>query len=245
MILGGGGIAAALVAVIVAVTVMSDSSGSNASGKPSGSLPSAEDLPSGSGQPEPTFEDKPPPPPPPIDFVSDAKRDKAPLSAGTLFPDKKFVYKGRGYELAATDAGKKCADAAHAGLKSVLSNSDCRGVYRATLTRGGIAATVGIAVFDDTAAAVEVRDAYKPNIVALPGKGVPDFCRTSQCRTTVNSTGRYAFFTIAGHTNGKDADDKDKVADRAAKDASAYAATRVMERGKEQSQKAAETAEAD
>ena len=151
MIIGGSALATVVVAGIVAIAVVNEGgAGGNASDKPSDSLPSPEDLPSSTaGQPEPTFKDEPPPPPPPRDFVSDAKRDKAPLTIGTLFPNKTVTINGRPYKRAATDTSKGCADGAHAGLGPVLSKNDCDSLFRATYTRGGLAVTVGIAVFDD------------------------------------------------------------------------------------------------
>lgn len=240
LIAGGGALATAAVAGIVAFAVINEGGG-NASDKPSSSLPPPEELPSGSpSDPDPTFKDEPPPPPPPKDFIADAKRDKAPLSASTLFPDQRVTLHGRTYKLAETSTSKKCADAAHAGLGPVLERNDCDALYRATYTREGLAVTVGIAVFDDTATAARVKKQYKPNLVALPGKGVPDFCRTVICRTTANSFGRYAYFTIAGRTNGKESGPADQQAQRTALDGSNHAYSRILERGKAQSSEAAE-----
>ncbi|MGH3322986.1 MAG: hypothetical protein ACRDOV_00960 [Streptomyces sp.] len=235
MIIGGSALATAAVAGIVAVAVVNEGGGGSASDKPSDSLPTAEDLPSSTpGQPEPTFKDEPPPPPPPRDFVSDAERDKAPLSVGTLFPGKRVTINGRPYERAETDTSKNCADAAHAGLGPVLDKNDCRRLFRATYTNEGLAVTVGIAVFDDAKTALKVKSGYKPNLIALPGGGVPDFCRTVTCRTTVNSYGRYAYFTISGRTNGKPSPSSDTQAGRAGRDGSNYAYARILQRGKEQ-----------
>lgn len=238
LLLGGGGVAAAVVAAIVAVTVMGG-------GSDSGSGTSATQEPGGAGQPEPTFKDNPPPPPPPRDFIADAQRDTAPLNAGSLFAGKTAEIDGRAYQKTRTDAHKKCAEAAHAGLGPVLTEHDCRSLYRATFTRDGLAFTVGIAVFDDSTTAARVKAAYKPNLVALPGKGVPDFCRTVECRTTVNSLGRYAYFTISGRTNGEPSGEEDKAAERAGLDGSQYAHARIMHRGEQQAEKAAAAAAAD
>lgn len=236
MIAGAGALATVVVAGIVAVAVVNEGgSGGSASDKPSETLPTPEDLPSSTaGQPDPTFKDEPPPPPPPRDFVSDAKRDKAPLNVGTLFPSKKVSINGRPYKRASTDTSKGCTDAAHAGLGPVLSKNDCESLFRATYTRSGLAVTVGIAVFDDAATAAKVKKQYKPNLVALKGGGVPDFCRTVTCRTTANSYGRYAYFTIAGRTNGKPSTASDTKAEQAGRDGSTYAYARILKRGKEQ-----------
>lgn len=237
ILLGGGGVAAVLVAVVVALAVTGG--GSDSPGK---SQPSANELPSGGEQPEPTFKDNPPPPPPPRDFIADAERDKAPLGVKSLFGGRQAEVDGRTYKKATARAESKCADAAHAGLGPVLTKNDCRGLYRATYTRGGLAVTVGIAAFDDSTTAARVKAAYKPNLVALSGGGVPEFCRTVECRTTVNSLGRYAFFTISGRINGDASDETDKAAEQAGFDGSQYAYSRIMQRGEQQAQQAAKNA---
>lgn len=231
-IAGAGALATAVVAGIVAFAVIKGGdSGGSASDDPSSSLPSPEDLPSDN---KPTFKDEPPPPPPPRDFVSDAKRDKAPLTVGTLYPSKQVTINGRPYKRAATDTSKDCKDAAHAGLGPVLDKNGCKGLYRAVYTRGGRAVTVGIAVFDDDETAAKVKQQYKPNLVALKGGGVGDHCRTVTCRTTANSFGRYAYFTIAGHADGQPSTASDKKAEQAARDGSTYAYARILQRGRDQ-----------
>ena len=235
---GGGALATAAVAGIVAVAVVNEGGGDDASDKPSSSLPAPEDLPSSSSG-QPTFKDEPPPPPPPRDFIADAKHDKAPLSAATLFPAKRITVNGHPYKLASTSTSKSCAEAAHAGLGPVLNRNDCDTLYRATFTSKGLAVTVGIAVFEDAKAAATVKKNYQPNLVALPGNGVPDFCRTVTCRTTANNLGRYAYFTIAGRTNGAESGPSDTQAQRVALDGSNYAYARVLQRGRAQSSEAA------
>ncbi|MDF4253958.1 hypothetical protein [Streptomyces sp. WMMB303] len=241
---GGGALATAAVAGIVAVAVVNEN-GSQASDKPSDSLPPSSSVPPGDKDPEPTFKDEPPPPAPPRDFISDASRDKAPLSAKTLYPTRRVTINDRPYKLTRTDSDKDCAAAAHAGLGPVLTRNNCTALFRATYTRDGIAVTVGIAVFKDAATAEKVKKQYQPNLVALPGGGVPDFCRTVTCRTTANSLGRYAYFTIAGRTDGQPSGAGDKKAQQAALDGSNYAYARVLKRGKDQSEAAAKSPEAE
>ncbi|WP_181861008.1 hypothetical protein [Streptomyces diacarni] len=245
LLAGGGALATAAVAGIVAVAVVNEGGSQGASDKPSDSLPPSSSIPSDDKEPEPTFKNEPPPPPPPKDFISDAKRDKAPLSADTLYPSKKVTVNGHPYELAKTSTSENCADAAHSGLGPVLTRNKCDTLYRATYTHDGLAVTVGIAVFADAKTAAQVKKDYQPNLVALPGSGVPDFCRTVTCRTTANSLGRYAYFTIAGRTNGKASDAGDKEAQQAALDGSNYAYARVLERGRSQSSDAAQAPEPD
>jgi hypothetical protein len=234
MIAGAGALATVVVAGIVAFAVVNEGGGGGrASDKPSETLPTPEDLPSNTGA-DPTFKDEPPPPPPPRDFVSNAKRDKAPLNVGTLYPSKTVSINGRPYKRTSTDTSKGCTDAAHAGLGPVLSKNDCESLFRATYTRAGLAVTVGIAVFEDAGTAAKVKSQYQPNLVALKGGGVPDFCRTVTCRTTANSFGRYAYFTIAGRTNGEPSTAADKKAEQAGRDGSTYAYARILKRGKDQ-----------
>ncbi|GAA2075617.1 hypothetical protein GCM10009801_30390 [Streptomyces albiaxialis] len=241
LLAGGGALATVLVAGIVAVAVVSEGgSGDDASDKPSSTLPPAKDLPPESSDgPQPTFKNEPPPPPPPKDFIADARRDKAPISARSLFPSERVTINGRSYRLTKTATSGTCADAAHAGLGPVLTRNGCDALYRATYRSGGLAVTVGIATFKDSAAAAKVKKEYKPNLVALPGGGISDFCRTVTCRTTANALGRYAYFTIAGRTNGKPSPASDEQAERAGLDGSNYAYARVLQRGKDASAKAA------
>lgn len=233
LLVGGGALATAAVAGIVAVAVINEGGG-DTSAKPSSSLPTPEDIPSSAGQPEPSFkEDRPPAPP--QDFISDAKKDTAPLSEKSLFPHATITVDGRQYARAATDSTRKCADGAQSGLTAVLQNNGCDQFFRATYKRGGLVFTVGIAVFDTKANAAAVKTGYKPNVASLPGGDVPSFCRAVTCRTTVNALGRYAFFTIAGHTDGKPAGSSDAAAKQVALDGSDFGYRRVLQRGKDQS----------
>lgn len=238
LFIGGGALATVLVAGVVAFAVVNEGGGGGASGKGE-ALPSPEKIPGKPSQPEPTFKDDAPPPPPPEDFIKDAAHDKAPLTAQSFFPDDQAIVNGSTYARKAVGTSKNCAKAAHAGLKKVLAKHGCDRVFRTTLVRGDVAVTVGIAVFDDAKTAAAVKSGYKPNIVSLPGKGVPNFCRTVGCRTTADSLGRYAFFTISGHPSGKEAGPKDKKAIQGSYDASKYAWTSVLKRGQDQAAAAA------
>lgn len=232
LLVGGGALATAAVAGIVAVAVVSEGGGSGASDKPSKSLPSPEDLPSSPG-PEPSFE-KDLPPAPPQDYLNSPRKDRAPLSEDTLFPRKTVTVNGKKYRLAAKDATKKCADAAQAGLGPVLTKYGCGGVFRATYVHEGLAFTLGVAVFDSKGQAAQVKAGYKPNIASLAGGDVPTYCRTVTCRTTVNALGRYAFFTIAGHTDNTPAPGTDEKAKQTALDGSDFGYARILQRGREQ-----------
>lgn len=238
LLVGGGALAAAVVAGVVTVAVVSEGGGSDPSDKPSRSLPSPEDLPSEPGD-EPSFEDELPPAPP-EDYLADPKKDTARLSEDTLFPQRQITVNGRGYALAASDGTKDCAKGAQGGLGAVLEKHGCEQMYRATYERNGLAFTVGVAVFASEHRASDVKSAYKPNVAALSGGEVPAFCRSVVCRTTVNSVGRYAFFSIAGHTDGDPAGDTDEKAKQTALDGSHFGYGRLIQRGKDQARADAE-----
>ncbi|MFC6067658.1 hypothetical protein ACFP4F_34630, partial [Streptomyces ochraceiscleroticus] len=81
LMIGGGVLATLAVAGIVATAVISSNGGSN---KPS-ALPSPEKLPGEKAEPKPTFSDvNVPPPPDPVDYITDAKKDTAPLTTASL-----------------------------------------------------------------------------------------------------------------------------------------------------------------
>ncbi len=231
---GGGALATVLVAGIVAAAVITQS-GSDPSDGPSHSLPSAADLPPDSAQPKPTFK-KQLPPAPPQDYLADSEHDTAPLSEDTLFSEKKLTVNGRAYAQAATEGTSDCSSATQGKLGDLLKKSECDKLFRATYERDGLAVTVGVAVFDGKAQATRIKQDYQPNVAALAGHGVPSFCKTVMCRTTVNSIGRYAIVTIAGHTDGSPAGDSDKAAKQAALDGSQYAYGRIMRRGRQEAE---------
>ncbi|WP_424891460.1 hypothetical protein [Streptomyces sp. XH2] len=229
LLIGGGALATVAVAGTVAALVV----GSNKSKGGSG-LPSAQKLPSASGSPEPSFSQVAPPPPPnPREFIASAEKDKAPLSTKTLFPHSKPSLDKRKYDRTATATDEDCATAAQGGLGSVLTGNGCRQVLRATYVRDGVAVTVGVAVFDTKAAADKAKEQSTGNIESLAGDG-PSFCRATACRLTANAEGRYAYFTVAGYTNGKAVPDDDKDALQAGRDVAGYTFRRIMARANAQ-----------
>ncbi|POX41847.1 hypothetical protein C3486_07850 [Streptomyces sp. Ru73] len=220
---------------IVATAVITSDGG----GKPS-SLPSPQKLPDEPDDPKPTFSDvSVPPPPDPMDYITDAKKDTAPLTAASLFPDKRLTAGERVYPKATTSATGSCASVAQGGLGPVLTKHGCEKLLRATFSRDGVAVTVGVARFDTKAAAAAVKDEYKPNLAALSGGKVAPFCQATACRTSVNATGRYAYFTIAGYLNGKPVTTSESKALQASRDGAAYAWGRIMQRGRDQADAAA------
>ncbi|WP_414507118.1 hypothetical protein [Streptomyces sp. NEAU-L66] len=236
--IGGGALAALAVAGIVTAAVMS--SGGSKGGKPT-AAPTASDE-AAVPDDKPSFPDvSVPPPPNPRDYISDPKKDKAPLTPATLFAQKSMVVGEHSYPRTKTATTKDCTAGAQGPLVSSLSHNGCRQLLRATYSKGGVAVTIGVAVFDSPAKAAKVMNENKANLMPLPGGGVPsDFCQGTKCRMATNATGRYAYFTIAGYLNGKDVTGTETKARQIARDGGAYAFSQITQRGKDQAAKAAE-----
>jgi hypothetical protein len=213
LLIGGGVLATAAVGAIVATAVIT-TSGSSASGSDTNAseLPAPADLPSDTSAPQPSFSSvAPPPPPDPKDFISDAKKDKAPVTADAFFPGKKLTMGDRVHTKAATSSTRSCAASTQGALGSILTGNGCDQVIRATYHKGGVAVTVGLAVFGTEAEAKKAAQQASGGIASLSGAGVPTFCRGgSVCRRTANSYGRYAYFTVGGFTSGKNVTKSDK-----------------------------------
>ncbi|MGA5562609.1 hypothetical protein ACPCUV_15715 [Streptomyces platensis] len=237
MWIGGGVLAALAVAGIVTAAVMT---GGSKGGSPTASPSASDDAAVPDDQP--SFPDvSVPPPPNPRDYISDPKKDKAPLTPATLFPQKSMIVGEHSYPRTKTAATKDCTAGAQGPLVSSLSHNGCRKLLRATYAKGGVAVTIGIAVFDSPAQATKVMNENKANLMPLPGGGVPgDFCQGTKCRMATNATGRYAYFTIAGYLNGKDVTGAETKARQIARDGGAYAFSQITQRGKDQAAKAAE-----
>lgn len=234
LLIGGGVLATGAVAAIVATAVIK-------TGKGDKTLPAAEKLPSASpSAPEPSFSQVAPPPPPnPREFIASADKDKAPLTTKTLFPHSKPSLDKRSYDRAATDTTSDCASVGQGGLGQVLARNDCRKVLRATYVRDGVAVTVGVAVFDTKAKADQVKEQATGNIAALTEGEAPTFCQATSCRLTANAEGRYAYFTVAGYTNGSAVPSDDAKALQAGRDVAGYTFRRIMARANEQASAAA------
>ncbi|MFG2224205.1 hypothetical protein ACIBK8_11460 [Streptomyces sp. NPDC050161] len=240
LLIGGGALATVVVAGIVATAVVSSNSGGS-DGKPT-----AHGSASGSAvepdAPHPSFSDvSVPPPPNPRDYITDPQKDKAPFTPATLFPDKKMVIGEHTYPRTATAASKDCTEAAQGALGSLLKHSGCTSLLRATYAKSGVAVTVGVAVFDSAAAADHVKDKAPNNLAPLSGGSVDEtFCRGTACRMTTNATGRYAYFTIAGYLDGKRVTNASAPVIKIGRDGESYAFARIIQRGKDQAEKAAE-----
>ncbi|MFI0215655.1 hypothetical protein [Streptomyces lydicus] len=235
--IGGGALAALAVAGIVAAAVM-------AGGGSPGGHPTAAPTSSDQAAPDdkPSFPDvSVPPPPNPRDYITDPKKDTAPLTPATLFPQKSMIVGEHSYPRTNTATTKDCTAGAQGALVSSLAHNGCKQLLRATYSKGGVAVTIGVAVFNSPAQAAKVMNEARTNLMPLPGGGVPsDFCQGHKCRMATNATGRYAYFTIAGYLDGKDVVTSETKARQIARDGGAYAFSQITQRGKDQAAKAAE-----
>jgi hypothetical protein len=235
MMLVGGIVAVAVIAGGVATAVvMSGKSSDKAIADPSSSgstTATAQPLP-----PEPSFSSVAPPPPAnPLDYISSAAKDKAPITAGTLFPGKQFVMGGRTYAKTNTATTTHCSAAARDVLSGALAANGCSKVIRATYTNGKVAVTIGIAVFADNSHAAKLHGTAH-YIAPLNGGGITDYCHAVACQMTSNAVGRYAYFAISGYKNGQTLPKTDTVALQAANDASNFAFQRIIQRGRDAAQ---------
>ncbi|MFE1754483.1 hypothetical protein [Streptomyces anandii] len=241
LFIGGGVLATAGIGAAVAMAVMSANGDNDAKGNPA-RLPATAALPSGSAT-APSFAPTTAPPPlDPKDFISSAKKDTAPLSPDTLFPGTQLTMGGNVYKKGPTADTKDCASAAQGTLGKVLKANGCGRLMRVTYTKDGIAVTLGVAVFDSEAQATKAKgQADKKSIVKpLSGGGVKAFCNGAVCRSTTNSYGRYAYFTLTGFPTGKDVTAKDTKVFRTGDDLAEFAFTQIRRRGEAQASAAAQ-----
>ncbi|WNO72880.1 MULTISPECIES: hypothetical protein [unclassified Streptomyces] len=242
LLIGGGALATAAIAGIVATAIVSSGDGNDtASGDSTGQLPGAPALPSDSTRPEPSFSSVAPlPPPNPKDFISSEKKDTAPLSVQTLFPGKKLTMGNRVYAKGATARTGTCSSATQGSLGGVLEKNGCDQVFRATYSKDGIAVTVGVAVFGLEAEAKKAVAQASGNVAPLPGAGVPTFCKGGPvCRFTANSYGRYAYFTATGYTKAKSVTKGDTKAFQTGDDLAEFTFRQIVRRGEAQASAAA------
>ena len=241
LFIGGGALATVAIASAVAVAVVSANGSDQASDTPSSQLPSTADIPSQSAAPPSFAPTSAPPPLDPKDFVSSSKKDTAPLSPDLLFPGTQLTMGDIVYKKGPTADTRTCASAAQGTLPKALTAHDCTRLLRVTYTKGDIAVTVGVAVFDNEAQAVKAKgQTDKKSIVrSLSGGGVKSFCTGAVCRSTTNSYGRYAYFTIAGFTDGKSVTPKDTAVFRTGDDLAEFAFRQIRRRGEAQASAAA------
>ncbi|MFJ9578779.1 hypothetical protein ACIRQF_20690 [Streptomyces sp. NPDC101191] len=239
LVIGGAAVAALLVGAAVAtaivVTDKKNDEARNGEVTPTGSA-----APTDTASPAPSFSSVAPlPPPNPMDFISDAKKDKAPLSAEGLFPGKKLTMSGRPYQKGATSSTNDCVAVTQGGLGSVLKSNGCTRVIRATYVKDGVAVTVGVAVFPTDEQALKAKKQASGGIAPLTGAGVGDFCHKTVCLRRTNSIGRYVYLTQTGHTDGKKVTTGDKPAFQTADDLGTFAFNQIYARGRAQASAAA------
>jgi hypothetical protein len=240
LFIGGGALATMAVGTAVAMAVISANGDDSASGKPT-NLPASASLPTGATSPSfaPTSA---PPPLDPKEFISSKAKDTAPLSPATLFPGTQLTVVSTVYKKGPTADTTNCASVASGTLPKVLTANGCTRLMRVTYVKGNIAVTVGVALFDTEAQAAKVKGQAdtKSVVKSLSGKGVKPFCDGAICRTTTNSYGRYAYFTIAGFTNGKDVTTKDTKVFAIGVDLGKFAFDQIHARGETQASAAAQ-----
>lgn len=220
LLIGGGVLAAAAVAGIVVTTIV---------------LTGGKDVPGPT--PTKTAADKSPSPTPtvpktPLDVISSTGTDKAPVTIAALFPAQKITVQGREYVFTAHDVESDCANGLANGLGEILNAKGCLDIYRVTYVSGPTEVTVGVTTFRTAAAATAAKAATKGNVTPLVAGKVTPFCQNVTCRTTQNSLGRYAYFTVAGPGDGKPVADNDQNAMQAGRDIADSVYENLTERGR-------------
>ncbi|MEU1847909.1 hypothetical protein ABZ499_01170 [Streptomyces sp. NPDC019990] len=237
LMIGGGALATVAIGTAVAVAVVS--AGSDNQGNPT-SLPSA-DIPSQSATAPSFAPTSAPPPLDPKDFIASAKKDTAPLSPDILFPGTQLTMGETVYKKGPTADTRNCASAAGGTLPKILTANDCTRLIRVTYSKDGIAVTVGVAVFGTEAQAAKAKSQTdkKSFVKSLSGGGVKAFCESGFCRTTSNSYGRYAYFTNAGFTSGKDVSEQDTAVFTTGDNLNLFTFRQIHRRGQAQASAAA------
>ncbi|MGW2043845.1 hypothetical protein ACWCPF_01510 [Streptomyces sp. NPDC001858] len=237
--IGGGALATIAIGTAVAMAVVS-ANGSDEANRPTSSLPATADLPSASTTPSfaPTSA---PPALDPKEFVSEKAKDTAPNGPDLLFPGTQLTMNSAVYKKGPKADSTTCTTGAGGSLPTVLTANGCTRIMRVTYTKDGIATTVGVAVFDTEAQALKVKSQSddKSIVKALAGGAVKTFCNGAICRSTTNSYGRYAYFTITGFADGKDVTTKDTAVFTAGDDLAEFAFQQIRRRGEAQASAAA------
>ncbi|MFF8969699.1 hypothetical protein [Streptomyces sp. NPDC014995] len=239
LFIGGGALATIAVGTAVAMAVVS-ANGEDGANRPTSSLPATADLPSASTTPSfaPTSA---PPPLDPKEFISSKAKDTVPNGPDLLFPGRQLTMGSTVYQKAAKSDTTDCSTGVQGTLPKILTANDCTRLMRVTYVKGTLAVTVGVAVFDTEAQALKAKEqADKKSFVkALTGDGAKAFCNGAVCRSTTNSYGRYAYFTITGFTDGKDVTTKDTQAFTTGDDLAEFTFQQIRRRGEAQASAAA------
>ncbi|MGW5971086.1 hypothetical protein [Streptomyces sp. NPDC055186] len=241
LLIGGGAIATVAIGTAVATGVVSSNGGNQVAGGPSSQVPATADLPSPTGAVPSFAPTSAPPPLDPKDFVSSVKKDRAPLAPDVLFPGTQLTMGETVYKKGPTADTRDCASAAKATLPKVLTDNGCSRLLRVTYTKDDVAVTVGVAVFDTEAQAAKAKQQAdtKSIVKSLAGGGVKEFCDGAVCRSTTNSYGRYAYFTLSGFTSAKDVTEQDKTVFSTGDDLAEFTFRQIRRRGEAQASAAA------
>ncbi|WAX78449.1 hypothetical protein [Streptomyces sp. KMM 9044] len=241
LLIGGGAIATVAIGTAVAVAVVSANGSDQASGPSSSQLPATAGLPSATGTVPSFAPTSAPPPLDPKDFVSSVQKDRAPLGPDVLFPGTQLTMGDTVYKKGPTADTRNCASAAKATLPKVLTDNECSRLLRVTYTKDDIAVTVGVAVFDTEAQAAKAKQQAdaKSIVKSLAGGGVKGFCDGAVCRSTTNSYGRYAYFTLSGFTDAKNVTEQDKAVFSTGNDLAEFTFRQIRRRGEAQASAAA------
>ncbi|WP_055523595.1 hypothetical protein [Streptomyces graminilatus] len=236
LLIVGAAVATVGVGTAVAMAVVNADGNATASNRPTSGLPATADIPSDTASTPSFAPTSAPPPLDPKDFISSAKKDTAPLAPDDLFPGTQLTMGERLYKKGPTADSTNCASATKNTLPKILTDNGCTRFLRVTYSKDGIAVTVGVAVFDTEAQATKVKSTTdrKSIVESLSGGGVPTFCRAAICRSTTNSYGRYAYFTIAGFTDGKDVTTKSTAVFTTGDDLAEFAFRQIRRRGEAQ-----------
>lgn len=210
----GGALATLGIGTAVAMAVVSANNGDDQANKPTSSLPATADIPSATGTAPSFAPTSAPPPLDPKEFIASKAKDTDPLSAKLLFPGTQLTMGSTVYKKGETSDTKNCAaaDTVQASLGKILKADGCTQFMRVSYTKDGVSVTVGVAVFDTEALAQKAKgqvNTKKDIVKSLSGGAVKPFCNAAICRTTSNSYGRYAYFTISGFASGKNVTEKD------------------------------------
>ncbi|MGW0983740.1 hypothetical protein ACWD33_23325 [Streptomyces xiamenensis] len=236
-VIGGSALATLAVGTVVALAIVQQDGGADgqAGGDSGGQTADTSTDATASPTADPSFEEtRLPPLPKPREFIADADKDLAPFTADEFYAGETMTVEGREYTKTGTDATEDCTEGVSAELGAVLTEHGCAALLRATFTGSGAAVTVGVAQFPSEDDAVAANAAYTRNLLPLTAGDSPEFCQRGGCRTTTNQVGRYAYFTIAGNSDGTPDSGDGTVAQQAARDGNDHAFSRIILRGETQ-----------